>query len=331
MMKTIKSAVSLFFFMMIGVISNAQLKVFQNGTTSVGTLEEKGTSEVKAEQLRVLGNSIFTSKWVKSYEQPAGAFIRGNHEFSGPTNPEYSWFNDQETGMYHPNYGVIEWTVLGEKAMKLNAIGHLTVDGIQSSGAHSINVGGKTIGTSAFGGYSLYELEQEYRYGVTSYINRPLTKAFVVHDIVNPEKDPFFVLGDGRVLAQGVYINTFDNPVVTVDDLVSGIAKVLPMRPMASSSKTNNSVMFLEEKSLREHAPEVLLDLPDSTTYVDYNKVVVLLVKSIQEQNARINVLSNVIDELQDPFGLKGKVVEQNKRIQELELLVQQLLEQNEE
>ncbi|MDP1801156.1 MAG: tail fiber domain-containing protein [Bacteroidota bacterium] len=83
----------------------AQLKVqSSNGHVGVGTLNP-------ISKLQVVGDAaVFSSTggWPTS-----AAFIRCNNNFSGSTNPEYTWFNADQTGLFHPSANVIGFTAGG--------------------------------------------------------------------------------------------------------------------------------------------------------------------------------------------------------------------------
>ena len=67
--------------------------------------------------LQVVGNSIFTET-VNSIT--SSAFIRGSNSYSTPSKPDYTWFNNDLTGIFHPAPDVIAFSVGGAETMRID-------------------------------------------------------------------------------------------------------------------------------------------------------------------------------------------------------------------
>lgn len=61
--------------------------------------------------------SIFTDSINYLYSAGSAATIRSLHNYSTASNPDYTWFNNDNTGMYHPSHNNICFSIDGVSAM----------------------------------------------------------------------------------------------------------------------------------------------------------------------------------------------------------------------
>ena len=85
-------------------------KVGINGSVGIGTNNPLS-------DLHVTGNGIFSET---ANAIISSAFIRGNNTFSSSANPDYTWFNNDMTGMFHPAADVIAFTNGGTESMRID-------------------------------------------------------------------------------------------------------------------------------------------------------------------------------------------------------------------
>lgn len=71
-------------------------------------------------QLSVNGDALFTNT---TGTPSSAAYIRGNSAVSAATNPEYSWYGDLTTGIFHPATGIIAFTKSGAETMRIHSNG----------------------------------------------------------------------------------------------------------------------------------------------------------------------------------------------------------------
>ncbi len=71
-----------------------------------------GTNNPVYGKLQVVGNSIF-SLTAGGFTGGSAAYIRGRDGFSTPTTPDYTWWNSDQTGLFHPAGPVIGFCVNG--------------------------------------------------------------------------------------------------------------------------------------------------------------------------------------------------------------------------
>jgi hypothetical protein len=89
----------------------AQLKVFSGGNTIIGGL----SAPVSGVKLHVLGNSVFSHSTSSIIYAP---LIHGV-DSADTTQPDFSWYNDEYTGMWHPAYRTIAFNYGGAESMRI--------------------------------------------------------------------------------------------------------------------------------------------------------------------------------------------------------------------
>jgi len=130
-MKIIKIFLSAL-FIIISFTVNAQLKVFQDGSVSIG-----GTISLPWPfKLQVAGNTVFsqTQNTITS-----AAMIRGLNDYSSSSTPDFTWFNNDKAGLFHPSVGVIGFSTDGIETMR-----------ISSTNRGQVAIGGNPISTYKF-------------------------------------------------------------------------------------------------------------------------------------------------------------------------------------
>jgi hypothetical protein len=63
--------------------------------------------------LHLVGYAVFSATATTFSGTTSAAYIRGNDIFSTATNPDYTWYNGDQTGLFHPSVGVIGFSVNG--------------------------------------------------------------------------------------------------------------------------------------------------------------------------------------------------------------------------
>ncbi len=86
-------------FLSINVKS--QIKIHSGGgNVSIGSI----TAPPLSFKFQVIGNSVFN---LNNTPITSSAFIRGSNVFSNALTPDYTWFNDDVTGLFHPALGTL--------------------------------------------------------------------------------------------------------------------------------------------------------------------------------------------------------------------------------
>lgn len=80
-----------------------------------------GTSNPIYAKFQVVGNSVFSASTTAFGASTSAAYIRGNDGFSTSTNPDYTWYNNDQTGIFHPAPATIGFTTNGfGEAMRIS-------------------------------------------------------------------------------------------------------------------------------------------------------------------------------------------------------------------
>lgn len=89
-----------------------------NGNTSVGNISTPLT------KFHVGGNAIFST----SATSPASAaYIRGNAGYSSATTPDYTFWNNDQAGIFHPATNVIGFSTNGAENMRIHSNGFVGI------------------------------------------------------------------------------------------------------------------------------------------------------------------------------------------------------------
>lgn len=176
----------------------ATYRVAVNGS---GNMSLGGTTPQA--RLHVTGNALVTSN-VGS--PTSAAYIRGNNGYSGVTTPDYTWWGNDQTGLFHPAANVIGFTNGGAETMRIHSNGFVG------------------IGTAAS--------------------NPPLAKLHVDNGLVrvtgsNPSGGPMVVLGGNSVTApNGEWGMEYDASVAGKEGLNF-------WKPFGSTGTSGNNYLFL--------------------------------------------------------------------------------------
>lgn len=106
--------------LMLSFTSMAQLKVFSSGSISVAST----TEPLSSYKMQVTGNSVFTST---TGIPTSAVMIRGLNTYSYATNPDYTWYGNDQTGIFHPASNNIGFAIAGTERIRISSYGYLGV------------------------------------------------------------------------------------------------------------------------------------------------------------------------------------------------------------
>jgi len=93
----------------------AQIKVANSGWVSIGSVANP------YEKLHVAGNALFSPCLTQCTN--SSAYIRGVNGYSTPLNPDYTWWYNDQTGIYHPSMNHIGFSSDGRMKMMISPNG----------------------------------------------------------------------------------------------------------------------------------------------------------------------------------------------------------------
>lgn len=270
---------------------NAQLKVFSDGTVAIG-----GTTSVPwSVNIAMVGNTLFTQTQSSA---TSSAYIRGLNAFSSATNPDYTWFGNDQTGFFHPASNILGFTCGGTERMRIGSTGKLFI-GTTTDYSSWINVyagNNRAI-------YCEVNHSVDYMQGIVTKLNRANGVTYVVN---YGGTDNFYVKGDGTACSARAFYNwsdaSFKENITTIPHALD---KVLGMRGVyynfKSTAETGSDLhpreMGLIAQETEKVAPEVVMTMPNGNKALAYGPLVGLLVEAIKEQNDSIRELRNTLNQ----------------------------------
>ena len=303
----------------ITVCVNAQIKVFTGGNVSIGS----SIAPPNGFKLQLIGNSVFsysTSSIISS------AFIRGINLYSTDTTPDYTWYGDTATGIFHPLGNNIGFTIGGNEKIRIDSSGNLGIGTsspvaklhVESSSGEAFRI---TQNYNAAGAViDMTGVSANYNYAFLCKANSILTKAIVIQQDTT---ENFYVLGNGKTFIRGwdeaydLYVNgstyctrsweAADNDLITnVSTISNPVMKLKKLRGVHFDYNTeaNPTINFGNPSSsfgvIAEEVDTVLPELVkvDSSGYkdVNYSGFIPILIEAIKVQQEQIAQLQNDLD-----------------------------------
>jgi hypothetical protein len=273
-------------------VSNAQLKLYSNGSLSIGSI----TQPPVGSELQVTGNSLFSNN---TGVIASSAYIKGTNIFSTVANPDYSWWGDTATGIYHPGLNVMAFTTGGKATMLLSPGNNIIIDSSFDNGDRLQVNGG--LNRSPFDIFS--NTTSNNIYSGINWVSNATTKAWAVK---NGGNDEFYVYGNGQAYSYGW--NTISDSTLkeNVVNIYGALGKVLRLqgvtynlKPSAkelSGGKQNVRQMGLIAQAVQRVVPEVVTTNDNGIKTIAYSNMVGLLVEAIKQEDAKVNLLQHRLD-----------------------------------
>ncbi len=242
----------------------SQIKVFPNNKISFGTTIAPSNFGV---------NKIFITNKMAFAKNTntiiSSGLIRGNNNYSSALTPDFTWYNNDVTGFYHP---------------ALNKIG-LSVSGIERVLVSNIDI-------------KINSLHDWYH---TLYIkaNTPNT---VGYHMQYGGQDNFYVHASGWIYCQGSYIHSDSSFKKDVYEIPDALSKVMELEgvyyklnysdSMAVFNNDENQIGLIAQQ-VEKVVPEVVKTMHDGTKAIAYQNLVALLIEAVKEQQYQIEELKN--------------------------------------
>jgi len=242
----------------------SQIKVFPNNKISFGTTIVP--SNFGVDKIFITDKIAFAKN---ANTINSSALIRGNNNYSSATTPDFTWYNNDVTGFYHP---------------ALNKIG------LSISGSERVLVSNTYI--------KINSLNDWYH---TLYINATTSNTVGYH-MQYGGQDNFYVHASGWIYCQGSYIHSdssFKKDVYEIPDALSkvkaleGVYYKLNYADSMAVFNNDKNQMGLIAQQVEKVVPEVVKTMHDGTKAIAYQNLVALLIEAVKEQQYQIEELKN--------------------------------------
>jgi len=296
-LKTIAVYLLAISFAAFSIDSNAQLKLYPNGSLSIGSIIQPPANT----ELEISGNTIFSAN---TGAIASAAFIKGRNIFSNAANPDYTWYGDTTVGIFHPAANTMAFTVAGKMTVFFSPGNNIVIDSSADNGDRvQINAGVNQNPVDVFSHASTNNL-----YSAINWVNNTTTKAWAVK---NGNQDEFFVYGNGQAYSFGwntISDSTLKENVLTIHD---ALRKTLQLQGVTYNLKVSNAFpgvsakgilptparqMGLIAQAVERVVPEVVTTNGNGIKTIAYSNLVGLLVEAIKEENSRVGSLQTKLD-----------------------------------
>ncbi|HTA26533.1 MAG TPA: tail fiber domain-containing protein [Bacteroidia bacterium] len=275
----------------------AQLKLYSNGSLSIGSITQPPTNA----ELQVIGNTMFSQT---TGTITSSAYIKGLNTFSTDSLPDYSWRGDTLTGIFHPALNILAFSNTGRESMRLSSSNNLLI-GSSSDNGDRLQVTG-SLNSNPFDIYSNNNTTTGY--SGTNWLNDTNTKAWTVK---YNGADKFYVYGNGQAYSFGW--NTMSDSTLkeNVHLIPNALNKVLKLEGVTYNLKqstetadVSNKIMHhpsptkmgLIAQSVERVVPEVVTTTSDGLKTVAYGNMVGLLIEALKEEDIKVTYLQHKLD-----------------------------------
>jgi hypothetical protein len=283
----------------------AQIKVYNGGNVSVGST----ISPVSGCRLQLIGNSVYTEN-TSTIE--SAAYIRGLNRYSTAIAPDYTWYDNLNTGIFHPGSGVIGISSNGTEVMRIAYGGNVLIGNTGNWGEKlSVSAGNQPALIS------YVNHQSDYMYGQCSYVNRQNSKALAV---IYDNREKFKVYGNGDVWAAGQYTGSDSLLKENIVPITNALDKVLKLHGVSFnyipdvlndpddtityiSTDPPKTLIGLIAEDVEPVVPEVVKTFEDGLKGIEYGNLVALLIEAIKEQQLKINELEITLSNYSNQSG----------------------------
>lgn len=272
-------------------VSKAQFKLYSIGSVSIGSI----TQPPAGAELQVIGNALFSST---TLSLGSAAYIKGSNVFSVSTMPDYTWWGDTLTGLFHPGANTVGLAIAGKTAWLATSVGNIVIDSSLDNGDR-LQVNG-ALNRSPFDVYS--NASANGIYSGINWVNNNTTKAWAVK---NGGQDEFYVNGNGQAYSYGWNILSDSTLKENVVKIQNGLEKVLKLQGVTYNYKKDNAgkniplrQMGMIAQAVERVVPEVVHTNTDGYKAIAYSNMVGLLVEAIKQEDEKVNCLQRKLDSL---------------------------------
>lgn len=285
---------------------NAQLKVTSGGPVMIGSTTSSSYA-VSPVMSHIVGSSLFSTQ--VSGTLVSAPYIVGNSNWSAITNPDYTWYGDLSTGLFHPAAWQIGFTIGGSEKARFGW------DGCLLLGTATAGSGGTPL-TSGPDGEKLHvEVDASHTTPSLETVNNTTSSNTYAHmfkvfssttkcmAVFNNGVEKYYVAGDGRAWSTQGFSTYSDRRLKeNINPIKKALDKVLKLEGVTYNLKdeTNKNHIGLIAQDVEKIVPEVVSTNDKGIKGVAYSNLIALLIEAIKEQNKTIEEQRKDIQDLKD-------------------------------
>jgi hypothetical protein len=288
--------------------STERFRINQDGNVSIGVSSPLA-------KFHVNGSALFSNI---TTSPTSAAYIRGNSAYSTATTPDYTWWNNDQTGFFHPANNVIGFAINGTEKMRITSTGQVgigtstPIQNFEVNGAMKLAGGIQKGGTSAIptADLGLYSLDP---YTWMRFVTNNQPMKFYTDGGTNPigATERLSIESDGKVLIGTTSMSGFMGlPGSYLLYVQQGILTEKVKVALANSSSWADYVFEEDYK---------MMDIDQLESYVNTNKHLPGVPSAEEVSKNGIDVATMDAKLLEKIEELSLYIIEQNKRITDLE------------
>jgi hypothetical protein len=310
--------------------------VHNGGSVSIGSTLTPATGC----KLQMVSNAVFTQN---AGTIQSAAFLKGMNSYSSASIPDYTWYNNTNTGIFHPDSNVIGFSVKGKESCRLAPSGNVLI-GTATEWSEKLSVSaGDQPAIVSYVNHSI-----DYKYAQVSYVNRHNSKAISARYNLN---DKFIVYGNGDVWAYGHYTGSDSLLKENILPISDPLKKLMELNGVTFNYKPEElkdpddtitvistelpkTIMGLIAEDVELVVPEVVNTFDEGRKGILYGNLVALLIEAIKEQQLQIEELQAAIasyssQQSTNPPGLNRTDLKEVEKKEEVENSDRPVLFQN--
>ena len=302
-----------------GVVSsyNSNLSLRRNGATSDSISIEDNAIKVNTdsanERFRFGSvNRSFTNFVCGPINNNSKAYIRANNGYSTATTPDYTWWYNDQCGIYHPAGNTIGFSASGEK-VKIGTYGLYSASSVyvaHGGSDYTPNIsflgGSNTPGSNAYENAGIGYYDNSGTGSMKFFGNRGTMSWF----FTDSDETLFNMASDGTfhaeadVVAYSQSTNSDRRLKEDINPIQYGLKEVLEINPVKYKwieKRGGKKDIGVIAQDIEKIIPEIVqenkaLNSDEMIKSVDYGKMVAVLIKAVQEQQEQINELKEKLN-----------------------------------
>jgi hypothetical protein len=225
--------------------------------------------------------------------------IRATNSYSTALTPDYTWYNNDQVGLFHPASNVLGISIAGQEALRVQADKSVSIGTTATNGSKlyvftNNNGGGVNMSTPIF---SESSHTVDYGLNYVAKVNRNLTKCYVVMDAANNQN--FWVNGDGTIVSKGLVVSSDERLKKDIKDVKScqNLYSIVPKAYKYKDSRVSvnqEQIGFLAQ-DIQKLYPNLVHTDENGMLGINYIGLIPIMVEALKEQNLRIQELESSI------------------------------------